>query len=74
MDSKIREIDLDRLWDANRDYVARMEREGINLVYNTTLDTLFIEFGNPKEALSEHVTDSVMARVKPDLLKSLNLR
>ena len=48
MDSSIRQIDPDRLWDANRDYIDRLERDGIDLLYDATLDTLFIEFGGPQ--------------------------
>ena len=69
MDSRIRQIDPHRLWDANRDYIERIERAGVNLVYDATLDSLFMEFGSPREALSEYVIDNVMVRIEPDTLE-----
>ena len=45
-----RKIDPDQFFEANRDYIDRLEREGLFLVYDSALDTLFIEFGGPKAA------------------------
>ena len=42
-----RRIDPDRLWEANKDYVATIEQEGAYVVFDSTLDTLFVEFGGP---------------------------
>jgi hypothetical protein len=62
-------IDPDKLSAANKDSVDRIEREGVHLVYDATLDTLFIEFGGPKEAVSEHVVDNIMLRIEPETLQ-----
>ena len=69
MTQEIRFIDPDELVEANRDYIERIEREGLNAVYDATLDTLFIDIGEPKEALSEHLADNIMIRVAPDSLR-----
>lgn len=62
-------IDPDKLSAANKDFIDRIEREGVHLVYDATLDTLFVEFGGPKEAVSEHVVDNIMLRIEPDTLQ-----
>ena len=64
-----RHIDPDLLWEANKDYVATIEQEGVYVVFDSTLDTLFVEFGGPREALSEHAIDNIMVRIDPDTLK-----
>ena len=69
MDEEIRQIDPDMLLQANKNYAKRIERDGANLIYDATLDTVFVEFGGPKEALSEHVTDNVMLRIDPETLE-----
>ena len=69
MPQEIRHIDPDKLLEANKDYIDRIEREGVILVYDATLDTLFIEFGGPKEAVSEHVVDNIMLRIEPETLQ-----
>ena len=62
-------IDPDKLSAANKDFIDRIERQGTHLVYDATLDTLFIEFGGPKEAVSEHVVDNIMLRIEPETLQ-----
>lgn len=69
MSEEARRIDSDMLSAANKDVIDRIEREGAHLVYDATLDTLFIEFGGPKEALSEHVVDNIMLRIEPETLQ-----
>ena len=69
MTQEIRFIDPDALMEANRDYIDRIEQQGLNAVYDATLDTLFVEFGGPKEALSEHLADNIMLRVDPKTLR-----
>ena len=73
MTQEIRFIDPDRLIEANRDYLERIERDGLRAVYDSTLDTLFIEIGGPKEGLSEHLADNVMLRIDPDTLQIIGL-
>ena len=68
MSQEVLQIDPDKFIDANRDYIDRIEREGIYAVYDSTLDTLFVEFGGPKEALSEHAVDNLMIRIDPQTL------
>ena len=69
MREEARHIDPDKLTAANKDLTDRIEREGADLLYDATLDTLFIEFGGPKEALSEHVVDNIMLRIDPNTLQ-----
>ena len=68
MTHQSRRIDPDKFLEANRDYIDRIEREGLFLVYDAALDTLFIEFGGPRAALSEHVVDNILLRIDPDTL------
>ena len=68
MSGTLRNIDPDKLLKANRQYIARVESEGLYAVYDATLDTLFLEIGGPREALSEHLADNVMVRVDPETL------
>ena len=64
-----RGIDSQRLWEANKDGLRRIKSQGVDIVYDAPLDTLFVEIGGPKEALSEHVVDNIMVRIEPDTLK-----
>ena len=50
-----------------------MERDGVTLVYDGALDSLLLEFGGPKVALSEHLLDNMMARIDPDTLEIVGL-
>ena len=63
------QFDTERFKEANKDYMGRIEREGLKAIYDATLDTLFVEIGEPKEALTEHVVDNVMVRINPDSLQ-----
>ena len=69
MSQEIRFIDPDKLLEANRDYIDRIERQGLDAVYDSTLDSLFIEIGGPTESLSEHLADNIMVRVDPETLQ-----
>ena len=73
MTQEIRFIDPDQLLDANRDYLERIERDGLRAVYDGTLDALFIEIGGAKEGLSEHLADNIMLRIDPDTLQIIGL-
>lgn len=63
------EIDSEGFKKANCDYVDRIERDGMDVVYDATLDTLFIEVGGPQQALSEHLVDNIMIRIDPGTLE-----
>lgn len=63
------QFDPARFKEANRDYLDRVDKEGVNAAYDATLDTLFIEIGGPQEALSEHLLDNILFRVEPDSLR-----
>ena len=73
MTQKIRSIDPDKLLEANRDYLNRIERVGLRAVYVARLDTLFVEVGGPEEALSEYLVDNIMLRINPDTLQIVGL-
>jgi hypothetical protein len=62
-------LDGQRLLEANLDFQREIERKGVCLAYSAAMDTLFIQFGGPTEALSEYVTDNVILRIEPDTLK-----
>ncbi|MCI0438209.1 MAG: DUF2283 domain-containing protein [Chloroflexi bacterium] len=62
-------FDSERFKEANRDYIDRIETEGLTAIYDATLDTLFVEIGGPKEALTEHIVDNIMVRIAPDSLQ-----
>lgn len=67
------QYDPERFKEANRDYISRIEREGLSAIYDATLDTLFLEIGGPKEALTEHVLDNIMLRIDPETLEIVGL-
>ena len=73
MTEKTFQFDSARFMDANRDYVQRIEREGLITVYDATLDTLFIEIGETREALTDPSIDNVMIRIDPDTLEIVGL-
>jgi hypothetical protein len=63
------DFDFERFKETNKDYLDRIQKNGLMAIYDATLDTLFIEIGGPAEALSEHLIDNIMLRVEPDTLK-----
>ena len=69
MTSEPRHIDSEKFLAANRDYIVRIEKEGVQVEDDATLDTLFVEFGGPKRALSEHVLDNIFLRIDPNILE-----
>ena len=62
-------IDQEQFREAHRDYIKRIEKDGLKAIYDATLDTLFIEIGGPKEALTEHLVDNIMIRIDPASLE-----
>ena len=64
-----RKIDSQKFLEANRDYVTRIEKEGVRVVYDATLDTLLVEFGGPKRAISEHLADNILIRIDASTLE-----
>ena len=73
MTQEIRFIDPDKVLEANWDYIDRMERDGVRAVYDSKLDSLFIEIGGPKEALNEHLVDNIMLRIEPESLEVVGM-
>ena len=63
------EFDFDKFKESNRNYLDRIQKQGLAALYDATLDTLFIEIGGPKAALSEHLLDNIMVRIDPDTLE-----
>ena len=43
------QFDTERFKEANKDYMVRIEREGLKAIYDDTLDTLFLEIGSQKK-------------------------
>ena len=64
-----RQIDQEKFLAANRDYITRIEEDGVKVVYDSTLDTLFVEFGGPKRAISQHLVDNILLRIDPITLQ-----
>jgi uncharacterized protein YuzE len=62
-------FDFDNFKESNRNYLDRIQKQGLAALYDATLDTLFIEIGGPKAALSEHLLDNIMVRIDPDTLE-----
>ena len=62
-------FDFQRFKESNKDYLDRIQKGGINAIYDAALDTMFIEIGGPAEALSEHLIDNIMVRIDPETLK-----
>jgi hypothetical protein len=63
------QFDSDQLNEANRDYLDRIKRVGLFAIYDSVLDTLFLEIGEPTEAINEHVADNIYVRVSPKTLQ-----
>lgn len=66
-------IDQERFKAANQNYMDRIEVEGLKAIYDATLDTLFIEIGEPQEALTEHIADNIMIRINPVSLQIVGM-
>ena len=64
-------FDHDRLLDANRDMVARMDREGLFVLYDDQLDTLFVDIGASRDGALEPIVDNLFVRVDPSSLEIL---
>ena len=63
------EIDSDQLYEANRDYIDRIKRVGLFAIYDSVLDTMFLEIGEPTEAFNEHLADNIYIRIAPTTLQ-----
>ena len=59
------EIDSDQLYEANRDYLDRIKNVGLFAIYDSVLDTLFLEIGEATEAFNEHLVDNIYIRIAP---------
>ena len=73
MTEDVFEIDAAKFLEVNRDYMQRIEKEGLAAIYDATLDTLFIEIGGPREALTEPLIDNMMIRIDPSTLEMVGL-
>ncbi len=63
------DLDEQAIARANFDLNDRMVREGVTLCYDAEDDILSIVIGEPCEALTEQVVDTVFCRIEPDTLK-----
>lgn len=63
------QIDPDQLYEANRDYLDRIKNVGLFAIYDSVLDTLFLEIGEPTEAFNEHLMDNIYIRIAPTTLQ-----
>ena len=73
MTEDVFEIDAAKFLEVNRDYMQRIEKEGLAAIYDATLDTLFIEIGGPREALTEPLIDNMMIRIDPTTLEMVGI-
>lgn len=67
--TELKKIDSEEFLAANRDYINRIEKDGVQVIYDSTLDTLFVEFGGPKRAITEHLLDNILLRIDPITLE-----
>ena len=67
------QFDAERFKEANLDYLDRIEKEGLTAIYDATLDTLFLEIGGARQALTEHMVDNIMIRVDPESFQIVGL-
>jgi uncharacterized protein YuzE len=64
---------LERFKQANQNYIDKIQHDGLTAIYDAMLDTLFVEIGEPREALTEHLGDNVMVRIDPETLEVVGL-
>ena len=58
-------FDRVRFQAANQDLRERMDSEGLFLLYDDVLDTLFVDFGAHRDGMLEPLADDVFARIDP---------
>ena len=63
------QIDSEKLKETNRNYLDRIEREGLYATYDAVLDTLFLEIGDTAEAFNEHIADNIWLQIAPETLE-----
>ena len=61
-------FDRARFEAANGNLLGRIDREGLSLLYDDELDTLFVDLGTHKDGLLEPLAENVFARVEPETL------
>ena len=73
MEQDTYQFDPEQFNEANKDYLDRIKSQGLKAIYDATLDTLFLEIGEPREALTEHFVDNIMLRIDPKTLQVIGL-
>lgn len=67
-------VDPVKFFEANKDYLERMQRDGLYGSYDSALDILFLEIGEKtKEAITDPVADNLMVRIDPGTLEIVGL-
>ena len=69
MSDKPVELDMDSIARKNMDLTERLFSEGVTISYDKDGDTLFITIGDPREAITEQIVDSLFYRIEPVTLK-----
>ncbi len=69
MNDKPTELDMDLIARENMDLTERLFTEGVTIAYDEDGDTLFITIGQPHEAITEQIVDSLFYRIDPVTLK-----
>ena len=58
-----------RLLEANRDILDRIQQFGMDVIYDDVLDTVFIEIGGPKKAFNVPIDEYIMLRIDPTTME-----
>ena len=58
-----------RLLEANRDILDRIQQFGMDVIYDDVLDTVFIEIGGPKKAFNVPIDEDIMLRIDPTTME-----
>ena len=67
-------VDPVKFFEANKDYLERMQRDGVFAAYDSALDILFLEIGEKtREAITDPVADNLMVRIDPGSLEIVGL-
>ena len=73
MGLEIFRVDPVKFFNANKDYLQRMQRDGLFAAYDSALDTLFLEIGKTREAITDPFADNLMVRIDPETLEIVGL-
>ena len=62
-------INSNRLLEANRDILDRIQQFGMDVIYDDVLDTVFFEIGGPRKATNVPIDEDIMLRIDPTTME-----